>query len=567
MPIANGNQLGGSCNPAPMGQIPSTANLPSVRISQPGNGQTLAANTSIELTLSVSNLHAGVSVNAASNYMSAPQQLDSTGNILGNYHVVVEELDALNSTTPLDNEHFIFFAVIKDPLSQGSIESSIPTGLPEGFYRVTVTTRAANHQPVIVPISQHGSLNDAVYFTVTADGTARSTPSVRRRHPMPRVLNPSENRWRFMPRADTDAQSSLTLLPLVIAAGFSKDGQDTPVAGQSGSLTSVNNYINFCATTTQPLTIGGQVSAGFCNPAPMGLLPVSTRMPSSKFTYPRNGDILAPNSPMTVGLAVTNFATGAFANPEKSFLSAPQQLDANGLIQGHPAIVFEQLTSPDQLDPTNPQIFSLFKSMTAVADSTGVVTTTVTNGLAAGFYRLSSIIVATNGQPVLLPVLQHGAVDDTIYITIVAGGAIPTNQTALPQLPSSSTSSLPTERSSPSNLPPSTPNPTPASNHVAAAVGGALGGIAVVALLLIGLWFLRRRHKSRAAMMESHPIVLSGSDFGGDPPMAQFSVTPAELNAQKRGREAPVGRRMSTASAAPSYHTQYQPKRTLRTPK
>jgi hypothetical protein len=137
--------------------------------------------------------------------------------------------------------------------------------------------------------------------------------------------------------------------------------------------------------------------------------------PSSKFTYPRNGDILAPNAPLTVGLAVTNFATGNFANEETSFMAAPQQLDSSGRILGHPFIVFEQLTSLDDFDTTDPTTFTLFKGIQSQADSTGVVTTTLT-GLPTGFYRVTSMLATANGQPLLLPVIQHGAVDDTIFV-------------------------------------------------------------------------------------------------------------------------------------------------------
>ncbi|KAJ7481039.1 hypothetical protein B0H11DRAFT_2157784 [Mycena galericulata] len=165
VPITNGNQLlGGSCNPAPMGQIPSVENLPSVRIYEPSNGLTVAANTTIPLTLFVNNLHSGVFVNPAENFLSAPQQLDSTGNVLGHYHVVIEELDALNTTFPTDSQNFVFFNIVAAAAdSNGEIQSSVTDGLPEGFYRLTATIHAANHQPVLVPISQHGSLNDVAY--------------------------------------------------------------------------------------------------------------------------------------------------------------------------------------------------------------------------------------------------------------------------------------------------------------------------------------------------------------------------------------------------------------------
>ncbi|KAJ7264865.1 hypothetical protein B0H12DRAFT_1011763, partial [Mycena haematopus] len=257
--------------------------------------------------------------------------------------------------------------------------------------------------------------------------------------------------------ADASAQSSLTLLSSMIATGF-ESSQDTPRLGQSASLTSSNNFINFCATTTAlPLTNGTQTTSGFCNPAPMGVLPASTRMPTSKFTYPRNGDTIAANAPMTIGLAVTNLATGNFANDDTNYLAAPQQLDSSGQIQGHPFIVIEQVPSGPTV--SNPALFTFFKGMTGVADSTGVLTTAVSNGLPVGSYRLSSIIAATNGQPVLMPVLQHGAVDDAIYVRVWAwmqslflisfsqffvanGAAQPTNQTALPVSPPSTSVSI-----------------------------------------------------------------------------------------------------------------------------
>ncbi|KAJ6622949.1 hypothetical protein B0H10DRAFT_1787164 [Mycena sp. CBHHK59/15] len=255
-------------------------------------------------------------------------------------------------------------------------------------------------------------------------------------------------------RARDDPQSSLTLLASVIASGFENDGQDIPVAGQSSSLTSTNNYINFCGTTSLPITNGTQVRTGFCNPAPMGVLPGITNMPSSKFTYPRNGDILAPNAPMTVGLSVTKLATGNFADASTAYLSAPQQL-TNGQIDGHAFIIIEQLSSPSQITPTDPLNFAFFKGLNQQAQD-GVLTANVV-GLPTGFYRMSSIITATNHQPALVPVMQHGLLDDVIYVgplifspghcshlccqfTLVQGGALPTNQTGITQPADAATS-------------------------------------------------------------------------------------------------------------------------------
>ncbi|TFY79009.1 hypothetical protein EWM64_g5000, partial [Hericium alpestre] len=41
-----------------------------------------------------------------------------------------------------------------------------------GTYRLSSINSAANHQPVLVAVAQHGSMDDQIYFTVTADGKA-----------------------------------------------------------------------------------------------------------------------------------------------------------------------------------------------------------------------------------------------------------------------------------------------------------------------------------------------------------------------------------------------------------
>jgi hypothetical protein len=52
----------------------------------------------------------------------------------------------------------------------------------------------------------------------------------------------------------------------------------------------------------------------------------------------------------------------------------------------------------------------------------GVLSETVTGGLAPGTYRLASINAAENHQPVLMPIAQHGSTDDMVYFTVKSGG-------------------------------------------------------------------------------------------------------------------------------------------------
>jgi len=225
-----------------------------------------------------------------------------------------------------------------------------------------------------------------------------------------------------------DEQDSLTLDPSVIATGFEQDGQATPTAGQVASLTSKNNFINFCLTSNLPITNGLQIQGGSCNPAPMGIIASTSNMPSGKFQNPPNGATIAANTEFTVEMAISNLEAGNFVNADTNYYSAPQQVNAQGDIIGHSHVVIESLTSLDQTTPTNPKNFAFFKGINGAAVN-GVITADVTDGLPAGFYRVASINAAANHQPVLVAIAQHGSLDDMVYITVSDNGAA-SNSTA-----------------------------------------------------------------------------------------------------------------------------------------
>lgn len=222
--------------------------------------------------------------------------------------------------------------------------------------------------------------------------------------------------------AGGDPQKSLTLDPAVIAKGFANDGQDVPVKDQVASLTSSNNFINFCATLPDlPITNGKQIPTGSCNPAPIGVIPSTDKMPSSKFSFPKNGGTIPANKKFTISMAIKNLETGNFVNAQQNYFSAPQQLNKQGTIRGHSHVVVEKLNSFDQTTPTNPNKFVFFKGLNEKAQG-GVLSAEVAGGLPAGVYRLSSINTAANHQPVIVPVAQHGFLDDAIYFTVTADG-------------------------------------------------------------------------------------------------------------------------------------------------
>ncbi|KAM5531094.1 hypothetical protein V8D89_015259 [Ganoderma adspersum] len=215
-----------------------------------------------------------------------------------------------------------------------------------------------------------------------------------------------------------DPQTSTTLLSSVIATGFAQNGQAQAEAGQVPSLTSTNNFINFCATTNKAITNGQQIKEGSCNPAPMGEIASFNNMPSSKFLSPTNNAKVAANKDFTIQMAIKNLETGSFVNPNTNYFAAPQQVNAQGNIKGHSHVVVEKIDAIDSTTVTDPTKFAFFKGLNAAADAQGTLSVAVTGGLPAGVYRLASINTAANHQPALVAVAQHGALDDMVYFTV-----------------------------------------------------------------------------------------------------------------------------------------------------
>ncbi|KAI0027611.1 hypothetical protein K488DRAFT_60984, partial [Vararia minispora EC-137] len=213
-----------------------------------------------------------------------------------------------------------------------------------------------------------------------------------------------------------NSSSSSALDPAVIATGFASDGQQTPTPGQVASLTSQNNFINFCLTTNQPITNGQQIKTGSCNPAPMGQIPDVSHMPASKFIAPKNLDTIPANTSFVIQMAIQNLDAGHFTNAQATYYAAPQQLNSNNVIVGHTHFVMQAISSLTSTAVLDPRTFAFFQGVNTAAVN-GVVSVNVAAGLPAGVYKLSSINSAANHQPVLAPVAQHGSLDDAIYVS------------------------------------------------------------------------------------------------------------------------------------------------------
>jgi hypothetical protein len=213
---------------------------------------------------------------------------------------------------------------------------------------------------------------------------------------------------------DKDAQTSLQLDPSQVQPNLASNGQAVQEAGQVPSLTSTNNFINFCLTRPQlPLTNGQQITTGSCNPTVMGDIIPKTSMPAAKFTSPLNLQVVPANQSLNFELAVINMQTGNFVNAQTNYFAAPQQLN-NGVLIAHSHITVDQIQSFQDTTVNDPQVFAFFKGLNAPAVN-GILTATAADGLAPGFYRACSINTAANHQPALVSVAQHASIDDCIY--------------------------------------------------------------------------------------------------------------------------------------------------------
>lgn len=154
-----------------MGVIASTNNMPSAKFQSPKNLDKIQANKSFTVKLGIKNLATGNFVNADANYFSAPQNIDNSGNIIGHSHVVIEQINGLSDTTVLDPSKFAFFKGLNEKAQDGVLSVDVTDGLPAGTYRMATINSAANHQPVLVAVAQHGSLDDMIYVRVDSSSS------------------------------------------------------------------------------------------------------------------------------------------------------------------------------------------------------------------------------------------------------------------------------------------------------------------------------------------------------------------------------------------------------------
>ncbi|KAJ7346184.1 hypothetical protein DFH08DRAFT_914957 [Mycena albidolilacea] len=253
------------------------------------------------------------------------------------------------------------------------------------------------------------------FVTLALAMSAAASPVVQRRGVY--VLH------QYAPATDPKAlQDSLTLSPSVIQN--TDNGQNPPVTGQSPADTSKNNFANICALTLPrvPLTNGLQITTGSCNPIPIGHIPDVNKMPSSKFQSPKNLDTIASGQTFTIVLQVQGMQLGTFTNAQKTYFANPQKLNADGQIIGHTHIVVEAMDSLTSTKTTDPKSFVFFKGVNTPQDKNRNVQVDVNGGLKPGVYRMCTITSSHTHQPAIVPIAQHGSLDDCVYFTATPGG-------------------------------------------------------------------------------------------------------------------------------------------------
>lgn len=154
----------------------------------------------------------------------------------------------------------------------------------------------------------------------------------------------------------------------------------------------------------------------------MGDIPSKNNMISSIIVSPAPGENINADTTFQIQVQTTNLVAGTFTNPQNTYYAAPQQLQG-GKVVGHTHVTVQNLgNSLTPSNPPDPSTFAFFLGINDNGNGNGLLSATVTGGLAAGNYRVCTMTSASNHQPVLMPVAQRGAQDDCTKFTVGGSG-------------------------------------------------------------------------------------------------------------------------------------------------
>ncbi|OJD13150.1 hypothetical protein AJ78_06373 [Emergomyces pasteurianus Ep9510] len=216
----------------------------------------------------------------------------------------------------------------------------------------------------------------------------------------------------------------LSLNPAVLQKGSQLDGKKEALNKDevTPSKTSSNNFINYC--DGRILTNGTKIKEGSCNSIPMGEIPSTKHMVSTLIMAPVTGDVFKVNQSIVFKVAVRNIEMGFYTNSNATYLSAPQSLNSEGLVQGHTHLTVQFMgpsaTGIQALDASSPIWFKSVNSAHPENKTEGF-TATLDGGLGKpGFYRVCTLTAAANHQPVIMPIPNRGAQDDCTKFKVIS---------------------------------------------------------------------------------------------------------------------------------------------------
>ncbi|KAJ7903199.1 hypothetical protein B0H13DRAFT_2512158 [Mycena leptocephala] len=201
------------------------------------------------------------------------------------------------------------------------------------------------------------------------------------------------------------------------------DGQNPPVAGQTAADLSKNNFANACALTPKVrLPMVSKSPADPAIPSPLAKFPPSPtcRLEISEPEEPRHYRLRRhlQHRPQDQ----KHPARHLHQRPEDVFCQ-PTEAQRSGQIIGHTHVVMETIDSLTTTKLSDPTKFFFFKGVNDAQDAQGNVNVPVAGGVKPGVYRMCTIVSSATHQPAIVPIAQHGSLDDCIYFTATPGGA------------------------------------------------------------------------------------------------------------------------------------------------
>ncbi|CAG8812485.1 24122_t:CDS:1, partial [Gigaspora rosea] len=94
LPLANfsSEQLTGFCSSTVIGEVPSTAHLPSILITKPSYGEIIQLNKDFIFEFKYVNFEPGAVANLSTEFDRYPQSIHEEGNIIGHYHMTIQKI-------------------------------------------------------------------------------------------------------------------------------------------------------------------------------------------------------------------------------------------------------------------------------------------------------------------------------------------------------------------------------------------------------------------------------------------------------------------------------------------